>query len=196
MQCWVDYLCTDRKGECVPYGMTAGHVVEELLGSSQETVASRDGEGDLNHDESGSGITPSMLSYFLDLSVDELPLGNVRRMSRPDRSKYLDWSLIKFDESQRPRPNRLWAETGAARTPNEEIFLPYSSEFSGLRSSTRSVIWVTGSQRLNYGRLSAVPTSIFNSPGEEFVDAFLLTQGKGVGKFAHLSQIDVILIGL
>ncbi|KAK4149053.1 hypothetical protein C8A00DRAFT_38356 [Chaetomidium leptoderma] len=169
-------------------GMTAGHVLEELLDGGGIAEDDRAPYDAAREDSTPSFSYPRNLGKILHPPVHDGVL--------PDHSESLtpicDWALFELDPTAKIRPNLLH-QIGASANPFER-----AAHISGMANNGRTlitappasfpsvepiqVVLLGGSSHFGgtmLGLLSHVPGGIMLNPDHGFVDAYLLTLDEG-----------------
>jgi hypothetical protein len=168
-------------------GMTAGHVLEELLdgGVAEDDRAEDDA---VREDNTPAFSHPRNLGKILHPPLDD----GVRSDHSDSLIPTRDWALFNLDPTAKIRPNLLH-QIGASTNPFRR-----AAHISGMANNGRTlttappasfpsvepieVVLLSGSSHFGgtmLGRLSHVPGGIMLNPDHGFVEAYLLTLDEG-----------------
>ncbi|KAH0553375.1 hypothetical protein GP486_006556 [Trichoglossum hirsutum] len=196
-------------GDYALFGMTAGHIAEEL-----ETLDDCEGESERDEnqheevssdDESEADATENSDIFFnthdalhrvlspveaspspkpsLEVPDTWVKLGNTLLKTWDSKhQRNYDWALIENLDQRYYRQNRF---TGRVPRYRQELKEPSESRVNFQKA--QSVIMISGSQVLKRGKLSSLPSMVLLAPGQKFIQTYTLALDDGSGTIkSHL----------
>ncbi|KAF2231824.1 hypothetical protein EV356DRAFT_518209 [Viridothelium virens] len=192
------------------YGMTAGHMVDQLLeaNSTVRESSSSEDESDISSSEDGEDdIDPGSLRLpawslpkpALDesfryssekASATWIGLGSALSLTSTKPypiEKYLDWSLVRIEDPTIIKENLLRDFEHAKKYKSGNLTLPL---FLGNASYKRDVVMMSGLQGLKEGLLSTSSARVALGLGREFIDIHLLTLANKKGGYLDVEILE------
>jgi hypothetical protein len=191
---------TSHDGNYVLYGMTAGHLTDQVKGIYDLNLTAADEDSDRwssEDEDEDEGLSDSDNPFDKHESLvlgpacglDE-PLLSETSLPKPDSwssigqifappvtefpqcPHYYDWALIGIDDRRYYRPNLLGAVEGDRKHCSGD-FKVGAIDFMD-SGSTRPVVMKSGLQGIQAGVMSSLPCRVLLGHGREFVDAYTL----------------------
>ncbi|KAL9082756.1 MAG: hypothetical protein Q9165_008793 [Trypethelium subeluteriae] len=180
------------------YGMTAGHVVDQLLeanypaqgspciGEESEISSSEDGEDDIDpgllRSPALSLSKPTLDERLRDFG-EKVPdawtsLGSA--LSVTPVKQYFDWSLVQIDDRTIIKQNLLRHSEHAKKYKSGDLILPINL---AKPSDKWEVVMMSGIHGLKEGSLSASSARVALGLGRDFIDVHILTLANNKGGF-------------